>query len=131
MNSINFVDIIILEAAAKTDTPTQNVMIGTVPVFDGAVNALLTSRGILINGTMDVRYGRRLTSVNTFLLAVEKWRALGYMEISRSYEVTEAGRDFLESLPRDWRKYPLVIPFEERGNAHYLDLANARFVHDL
>lgn len=130
MSSISFIDIIILKAAALSEDPTQRRLIGLLPEFSGEVNSLMEKLGILRDGVMDVRYGRRLNSANTFNGSVGKWRSLGFIVQSDSYIVTPAGLDFLDEIGSDWRKYPLNIPIDDEASPE-LDLSNAKYIHDL
>lgn len=85
----------------------------------GLINDWLVSHGV-----NDIRYAIPLKSVYSLTQGIQIWRELGFMEESGNYTITQKGKQFIESLDKDWQNWPIHIPVDNNnlnlGKAIYL-----------
>jgi hypothetical protein len=89
---------------------------GRVPGQKQLVGSKGDKEGGLINEAIaDLNSQERATfmkSYDSFNKSVAKLRQIGFMRRDRSYGLTEAGEEFIRSLPDDLYKWPAIIPIQ-------------------
>ena len=106
---------VILEAKKNGITPTQKILVGDPGDYES---------GLLNKAIADLNSQERATfnkSVDTFSRMINKLREAELLKPSGKYIATKKGERFIESLPKDMREWPAVIPYKGSN----LDLKNA------